>query len=160
MTKEKAAECINKELKTIFFDTQTEIQWMNNDNLLALTNNIMRKYNILPNDMQLNLNKAKKSAANSFTNLMQTFFKNKYGKVEDDSSAKLIMNLTGDLSGIILKNASAIKVAEMKNMTKMSMKEFLKQARNPNMNKTNSQDYLTYQLKQSKALMPVKPEAA
>ena len=72
MTKEAAVEIMEKELNKFFFDNNTKIELMTNDSMLKLTSNIMRKYNIFPSDTQLNFEKAKKSAKNSFRSFVQS----------------------------------------------------------------------------------------
>jgi predicted unusual protein kinase regulating ubiquinone biosynthesis (AarF/ABC1/UbiB family) len=155
LTKEKAAQSIEKELKKIFFDTETQLDSMSNDNLLALTNNIMRKYNVIPNDSQLNLNKAKKSAENSLKQLQYSFFDKKLSNMDVDegnpisivAASASMVKTSSDLKN---KKKFAVKLQEIKNLLHLSPKEALKQMFNPNMHKTNSPEYLTYKLKQGR----------
>ena len=72
MTKEAAVEIMEKELNKFFFDNNTKIELMTNDSMLKLTSNIMREHNIFPSDTQLNFEKAKKSAKNSFRSFVQS----------------------------------------------------------------------------------------
>ena len=149
MTKEKAVEIMEKELNKFFFDNETKIELMTNDSLLQLTSNIMRKYNIFPSDTQLNFEKAKKSARNSFISFVQSFFTKKYSGVDGDSkleSGIAAVKLTKDLSEMLSKYTIAEKLQDMKNLGQISYKELLRQ--NKNMLKTNSEDYITYKFKQ------------
>ena len=77
LSKEEALVKVEKDLKTFFFDNKTKINSMNMDTFYALSDNILRKYNIIPNNTQLNLNKAKISAKNSFEDLVESFFEKK-----------------------------------------------------------------------------------
>lgn len=162
MTQEEAVKLVEQDLKTIFFDAKTKINLMNTDELLKLTNNVLRKHDIIPNDSQLNLNKAKKSAMNSLEGLVESFFTKKYASlISSDTTGQMLQktNLAKDISLFIGKLLSANALQETKNMSQMSLKEIINKFKNPNMLKTNSEDYLTYKLKQdikldSEAEMP------
>jgi uncharacterized protein YaaR (DUF327 family) len=106
----------------------------------------MRKYDIIPNDSQLNLNKAQKSSMTSL-NLLGDSLMRTLTNADDEAT---IASMLKSIGGIGLKYLNASKTQETKNLFKMSPKEFIKQHINPNMNKTNSQKYLTYNLKQAK----------
>lgn len=152
-SKEEALKLVEKDLKTCFFDNKTKIETMNMDTFYALSDNILRKYNIIPNNTQLNLNKAKISAKNSFEDLVESFFEKKYGDKNwnDSSKAEMvaaITNATKDMAEIGIKLQSANTIQETKNLTQMSTKEAMNFLRNKNMLKTNSEEYLTYKMKQ------------
>ncbi len=152
MTKEEAVMNFEKELKTIFFDSKTNIQTMNNDTFLGLSNNIMRKYGIIANDTQLNLNKAKKSAFNSFEDLIDGFFGKKFENVDQENkleAAAAIASATKDAAILGTKYVKEQKMQELKNLFKMPFKEMIRSFKNPNNLKTNSEDYLTYKIKQA-----------
>lgn len=154
LTKEKAAELVENDLKKIFFDNQTKIQSMNMDTFYVLSENILRKYNIIPNNTQLNLNKAKISAQNSFKNLFNSFFEKKYGDKNWSTTSKAemaaaISRALADGAEIGIKMTSAQTMQESKNLFQMSWKEAIKFLRNKNMLKTNSEEYLTYKMKQN-----------
>ncbi|MDR1167752.1 MAG: hypothetical protein LBK53_02530 [Heliobacteriaceae bacterium] len=167
MTPKKAAEHIEKELRATFFNSEISLDKMNNESLLKLTNNIMKKYNIIPSDTQLNLSQAQKSTFNSFKVLIESFINKKtYGKdiptgfsLTKDAAGMMVnldiptrISLVKDAAVMMVKYKNAVNMQEMKNLFKMSPKEFIKQRRNSNMNKTNSQDYLIYKLKQDMSL--------
>ena len=149
MTKEAAVEIMEKELNKFFFDNNTKIELMTNDSMLKLTSNIMRKYNIFPSDTQLNFEKAKKSAKNSFLSFVQSFFQNKYSNYDLDSKvdgAIAAAKIAKDGGEMLYKYALAGKLQDMRNLGQIGFKELLRQ--NKNMLKTNSEDYLVYKFKQ------------
>ena len=149
MTKEAAVEIMEKELNKFFFDNNTKIELMTNDSMLKLTSNIMRKYNIFPSDTQLNFEKAKKSAMNSFKSFLQSFFQKKYSGIDDDSKVEVgitAAKLTKDAGEMLYKYVLAGKLQDMRNLGQIGFKELLRQ--NKNMLKTNSEDYLVYKFKQ------------
>ena len=136
---------------------------MNMDTFFALSDNILRKYNIIPNNTQLNLNKAKVSAKNSFEDLFESFFEKKYGDKnwEDSSKAEMVTAITSaakDMAEIGIKLQSANTIQETKNLTQMSAKEAMNFLRNKNMLKTNSEEYLTYKMKQNMPGPEIKEE--
>jgi len=51
---------------------------------------------------------------------------------------------------LVAKYSSAQATQEGLNLSKMSLREIINKFRNPNMLKTNSEDYLTYIFKQNK----------
>lgn len=157
LTKETAQQKIETDLKKYFFDNETKIDSMNIDSFYTLTDNILRKYNIIPNNTQLNLNKAKTSAANSFEDLMQSFFSKKYGDLDESKMSKTELGKTiaqgiADMAEITSKLGISKTTQETKNLFQMSWKEALNFLKNPNNLKTNSEDYLTYEMKQNMPL--------
>lgn len=163
LSKEEAIQKVEKELKTFFFDNKTKINSMNMDTFFALSDNILRKYNIIPNNTQLNLNKAKVSAKNSFEDLLKSFFEKKYGDKnwEDSSKAEMAAAITSaakDMAEIEIKLQSANTIQESKNLLRMSWKEAMNFLRNKNMLKTNSEEYLTYKMKQNMRGPEIKEE--
>lgn len=163
LSKEEAFKKVENDLRTFFFDNKTKINSMNMDTFYALSDNILRKYNIIPNNTQLNLNKAKISAKNSFEDLFESFFDKKYGDKNwnDSSKAEMvaaITNATKDLAEIGIKLQAANTIQETKNLTQMSTKEAMNFLRNKNMLKTNSEEYLTYKMKQDMPGPEIKEE--
>ena len=153
MTKADALSKVETDLKTFFFDTETKIPSMNIDSFYAISDNILRKYSIIPNNTQLNLNTAKISAKNSFNDLTKSFFSKKYGdKDMDDASmienAGTVTSLLKDAAALGAKLVTAQQWQETKNLFQMSFKEAWQHLRNPNKLKTNSEDYLTFEMKQ------------
>lgn len=160
LTNEKATELVTKDLKQIFFDTETKINSMNIDETMSLFSNVLRKYDIISNDTQLNLNKAKKSANNSLEHLADSFFNKKYGDldIEDMSKieqAKIGAKLTKDAASLGAKFMQIKILQETKNLLKMSPKEIFNSWKNLKMLKTNSEEHLIYKLKQD---MPTSSE--
>lgn len=163
LSKEEALVKVEKDLKTFFFDNKTKINSMNMDTFYALSDNILRKYNIIPNNTQLNLNKAKISAKNSFEDLVESFFEKKYGDKnwDDSSKAEMVAAITSaakDMAEIGIKLQSANTIQETKNLTQMTTKEAINFLRNKNMLKTNSEEYLTYKMKQNMPGPKIKEE--
>ncbi len=163
LSKEEALTKVENDLRTFFFDNKTKINSMNMDTFYALSDNILRKYNIIPNNTQLNLNKAKISARNSFEDLVESFFEKKYGDKNWDDSSKAemvaaITNATKDMAEIGIKLQSANTIQETKNLTQMPTKEAMNFLRNKNMLKTNSEEYLTYKMKQNMPGPEIKEE--
>lgn len=154
LTKETAQQKVEADLKKYFFDSETKIESMNIDSFYTLTDNILRKYNIIPNNTQLNLNKAKTSARNSFEDLVNSFFKKKYGdldgsKMSKSEQTKVMAQGLADMAEIFGKLGIAQTTQETKNLFQMSWKEALRFLRNPNNLKTNSEDFLTFEIKQN-----------
>lgn len=150
MTKEAAVEIMEKELNKFFFDNETQLDLMTNNSLLELTSNIMRKYDILPSNTQLNFEKAKKSASKSFKSFVQSFFSKKYANADFGSSTfdavKIGSKLMKDVSEMLYRYKMAEKLQDMKNLSQIGYRETFR--RNPNMLKTNNEDHLVYKFKQ------------
>lgn len=86
---------------------------------------------------------------------MQSFFSKKYGDIEGDSKAEVLSNIARLVKdGIQLQSKlhTSQAMQESKNLFQMSIGEAVNFLRNPNMNKTNSTEYLTYRLKQDMPL--------
>lgn len=150
MSQEKAFSLVEQDLRKIFFDGKTKCGIMDMDNLLKLTNNILREHDIIPNDTQLNLNKANISAQNSLFGLVDTFARKKYADInKKKNSKKVALTLTKDVGLIAAKFLQANKLQESKNLFQMSPTEIIKMYRNPNNIRTNSEEYLTFEFKQS-----------
>lgn len=152
LTRAKALELVEKDLKEIFFDSKTKINSMNAEEVLRLANNILRKHRIIPNDTQLNLNKAKISAKNSLEGLADSFFGKKLAEMVGIKSKKEAViesaKVTKDLGLLIGKSQASNTKQEYFNLFRMSLKEAYRKFRNPNMLPTNSEEYLTYAFKQ------------
>lgn len=148
MTKDKARETVEKELRKVFFDTESELKYMNNDSVLALTANIMKKHNIIPASTQLNLERAKHHAKLSLNEILESFMETKYSKLNENDKAKAVLMISKDLASWGKRFITAKKVQEAKNMTQYPLSQIIKSKNNPNMLKTNSEDYLTYKFKQ------------
>ncbi len=149
LSKEQAAKQIEADLRKYFFDSETQIEQMTTGKFLTLASNITRKYNIIMSDTQLNLNKAKISAANSFDELGETLCNNIISKRQKDGKMGLAVGdiVTSELK-VGAKYLTATQAQEQKNLLQMSFKEALNFLFNRNMLKTNSEEHLTYKLKQ------------
>lgn len=149
MSKEDAVKKISEELKKCFFDDKTKLDIINNDSVLTLTSNIMRKYNIIPSDTQLNLNKAKRSADNSLYNMLDTLASISMKDIDGGKSAMSAMGGLMKDALILKKQYNKMKsIQEKLNLKELPLAEQVKYKKNPNILETNSEDYLTYKLKQ------------
>lgn len=155
MKQENAVKLVEQDLKTIFFNSKTKISSMNADELFRLTNNVLRKHDIIPNDLQLNLNKAKKSATNSLKGLIQSFFGKKYANLDNNdfnNKSEKVLKISNAVKDGMLLMEKLLRTQtwqETKNLSKMSLKEIINYFRNPNMLKTNSEEHFTYKFKQN-----------
>lgn len=152
LTKEKAVENVGNCLHDIFFDNKTKLDSMNIDTLFALTSNILRKYNIVPNETQVHITKAKTSADTSFIELLESFFKKKYFTEDSGNSSK---NKAGkqieavkDFFLLWGKYEKSKATQGYLNLLQMSPEEAVKTLRNKNMIPTNGLEHLTYEFKQ------------
>ena len=138
---------MEKELNRIFFDSTTKINPQTNQSVLDLTANIMRKHNILPSNTQLNYEKAKTSAGKSFEAFGNTWLEKMAADLEksEKPNPKDIAKVSAALTDVGVKFIASVKSQEMKNLLQLGLKGLKP---NPNMIKTNSEDYLTYQFKQ------------
>ena len=157
MTKEQALEKVVKELETCFFDNKTKIEMLDDEKVLTLTDNIMQKYDIIPSSTQLNLNKSRTSARNSLDDLKNAITSMDMIDVvaEFKDGNKIKGTAKGSMKGLetIAKNKvynGMVKAQEKQNLKQLSKTEQLKQKNNPNAPKTNSEEYITYKLKQFK----------
>ena len=113
----------------------------------------MRKHGITPVDTQLSLNKARQSANNSLEELyksMSYFYIRDF--IEKGGSKADLMNMLlkvgKDVGLLQVKYSQMQSVQEKLNLKHLSLEQRLKHKKNPNMLKTNSEEYLTYHLKQ------------
>lgn len=150
LTEEQAQKLVNDDLKDIFFNPSTKLGKLNTSSFAILTNNILKKYKIISNDVQFNLNKAKKAAYTSFNELGETFFSKKYSNTEKNE--KNMTNALVELADIGAKYAGAIKMQELKNLVHMSNTDKMKSLFNKTAPKENSEEKLIYSLKQYKLL--------
>ena len=150
MTREKAQELFQNELKKAFFDNETAIKKMTTDNFLDMSKNILKKHNIIMSDTQLNYNKAKDFANKSFNDIIDSFMRSiEENMLEESGSAEKISAIT-DFFNITGSYVSKSAIEEIKNLLRMSPKELKNYFFNKNNLKGNDLDYLTYVLKQSK----------
>ncbi len=158
LPKDKAREILINELRTAFFDTETKIPVLTNDSLLQLTDNIMKKYGIIPSSVQGSLLKAKKSSSNSLLELYKSYFnkfEDKFNNIDDATNsqkmaaaAKIIAELTKDITGLKTRNTINNMLQERANLLKMPLADRLRLKRSANAPKPNSKEALTYFLKQ------------
>lgn len=155
---EEAVKAVTKDMKQIFFDNKTKINPMSVDEFYNLFNNVSRKYNIIPNNTQLNMEKAKKSANNSFEDLVNNFFQKKVsdldpnGGLKNASKAKQLKQgakLMGEAALVGNKYIMTKSAQEANNLFKMSPKQAWNHFFNKNNLKSNSEEYLTYKFKQN-----------
>ena len=153
MDKSVALEKIENELRACFFDNSTKLEHMNDERILALTDNIMQKYDIIPSSSQLNLHKSRTSAKNSLEDLQQAIMgfdfvdvlghDSKTGKIFEGGKKGLEYIAKGKrYDGMVAKQ-------ESENLKQLTKKQRLMHKNNPNAPKQNSEEYLTYWLKQN-----------
>lgn len=148
MSESKAIELISEDLKKCFFDLETKIDKMTLDSVLDLSSNIMREHNIIPSDTQLNLNKARKSAENSLKELETALRTSRFKDIGTTNVAGAVNDSFG-LSSMYKKEQARQEKANLKQMSLGQKRKF---KNNPNMLKNNSEEYLTYKLKQEKII--------
>ena len=153
-TKEEATKIIEEQLKKSFTDTTTPLDIMTTDNLLKLTSNIMKKHNIVPNDTQLNLNKAIQSANNSYDALVKGIFDSNLGNGQ--ALGMLFGYGEGAKSGSFLKQLkkNMEKTQEKENLRNMSLTEKRHQKKLDGNLNPNQVEYHIYRLKQGLAEKP------
>lgn len=150
MTAEKAAELVEKDLKKIFFDNSTKLNYMQTDSMLNLSDNVLRKHNILPASTQSDLEKAKHAASQSFVAVRDALGELKFGEMMYDDSNEVLWRAKAlkEIANWNYLMSKAQKTNDAKNLTQLSIRDIINARRNPNMLKTNSEDYLTYNIKQ------------
>ncbi|MCQ2754920.1 MAG: AarF/UbiB family protein, partial [bacterium] len=162
MTKEQATTIISDKLKQVFFDTSTSCEKITNESLINLTTNIMREHGIIPADTALNLNKARTSANNSLAGLYDSMGRLYASDILSEcfSSGADPMTVARKLMGTLTEAAKDVLVLKRKNTAMQAAQEKFnlknmtadlrkKYKHNPNNLATNSEDLLTYELKQS-----------
>lgn len=150
-TKEEATKIITEELNKCFFGTELRLSKVTNESLLQLTSNIMRKHGIIPNDTQMTLQKARKSADNSrseLSNSLLWILLKDIKRISIPEFTKLIAKVAKESIIFEKKYKNMQAFQEKLNLKELSLAEQLKHKKNPNMLKTNSEDHLTYKLKQ------------
>ena len=152
MDKNGAVDKVMNEFKACFFDNSTKLEQMNDEKILALADNIMQKYDIIPSSSQLNLHKSRTSAKNSLEDLKDAIMGFDVIDVMGHDS-KTGKALAGGKKGLehLAKNKiydSMVARQEKENLKQLTPMQKLKQKNNPNAPKANSEEYLTYWLKQ------------
>lgn len=152
LTKEQAVEKISAELRKCFFDNETALDKVNTNSLYSMVSNIMKKYNIMPSSNQLNLDKARTSADKSFNAMMEIWFEQQGNKLEQKTSTAgqvgAGVNMLKDYLMLQRKYKNMQSAQEKRNLLQLSPQDAIKYKKNPNLLKTNDEDYLTYKLKQ------------
>ena len=152
MDKKGAVEKVEQELKACFFDNLTKLEQMNDEKILALTDNIMQKYEIISSSSQLNLHKSRTSAKKSLDALEKAIRSFDFIDVMGHDS-KTGKALSGGKKGLehLAKNKlydTMVAKQEKENLKQLTPMQKLRQKNNPNAPKANSEEYLTYWLKQ------------
>ena len=157
MTEKEALEKVSNELKKCFFDSETKLGQVNDESVLTITDNIMQKFNIIPNSTQLNLNKSRTSARNSLSALKNAIAAldsiDVLAEFADGKKVKSGLKGGKKVTEHLIKNKiynGMISAQEKQNLRQLSKAEQRKQKHNPSAPKTNSEDYITYKLKQYK----------
>lgn len=152
LTKEQAKEKIIQELKQRFHDNTTELGLITNDRMFEMVTGIMKKHKIIPASDQLNLEKAKTSAHQSYMELKYMWY-NKTGEKLNKTNSKLgaatkAASAFKDMIKVENLYNKAQKKQQQLNLLQLSPVERLRYEKNPNLPATNSEEYLTYKLKQ------------
>ena len=151
MKQEEAIQKLTEELNKCFFDNKTELGRVTNESLLTMTSNIMQKYHIIPNNTQLNFNKAVQSADNSRKELFKALIMLKLKDIKNPLELTAFIAGVGKDTLVADKSYKAMQAVQEKfNLRQMTLAQRAKQLKNPNMKAENSEDYLTYKLKQWK----------
>lgn len=149
------AEAENKlvdDLTKIFFDDKTKLEKLNDEKILALTNQIMQKHGIIPGSSQLNLNKSRTSARNSLQELESSIMS--FDMIDilghESTSAKVLSGSQKGLEHLARSKAydGMVSNQERQNLKQLTPLQRAKQKKNPNAPKKNSEEYITYKLKQ------------
>lgn len=151
LTKEKAKEKISAELEKCFFDNKTALEEVNTSSLYSMVANMMKKYNIMPSSNQLNLDKARTSANESFDSLMEIWFNQHDQKLQQTSGMSQVGAGALMLKDFLMlqRQYKSMKAKQEKmNLLQLSPKDAIKYKRNPNLLPTNDENYLIYKLKQ------------
>ena len=156
-TKEEAKKLIVDELNKLFFDNKTQLEGhMYEAKVLGITDNIMQKLQIIPGSTQLNLNKTRTSATMSLEQI-----KDALQEIESIKVGEAIMNGNKVTAGIegskmiakgMIRNKAyeaAISAQEKANLKGLTAEQVRKIKNNPTALKTNSEEYITYKLKQN-----------
>lgn len=153
MTEKEAEEKITAELKKLFFDKETKLNLLNGERVLAITDNIMQKYDIIPNSTQMNLTKSRTSAQNALTNLKFSLgWFDAIDAIGKETKTKMALSGAGKVANLIGREKAydvMVSRQENANMKQLSIAQRMKQKNNPNMPSKNSEEYITYKLKQS-----------
>ena len=159
LSKEVAREKIANELKTAFFDKETNIGHITNDNILAITDGIMQKLNIIPADTQGNLMKSKTSATQSMQEFQSAFLEaifKKFSKYDDITKENIasatvdVLKASGKMEKTTLRQPIKQKLQENANLAQLSAADRVKLKQSKTTPKKNSEDFLTFELKQNK----------
>ena len=151
MKQEEAIQKLTEELNKCFFDNKTELGRVTNESLLTMTSNIMQKYHIIPNNTQLNFNKAVQSADNSRKELFKALIMLKLKDIKNPLELTAFIAGVGKDTLVADKSYKAMQAVQEKfNLRQMTLAQRAKQLKNLNMKAENSEDYLTYKLKQWK----------
>ena len=113
--------------------------------------NMMKKYNIMPSSNQLNLDKARTSANESFDSLMEIWFRQQDQKLQQTSGISQVGAGAVMLKDFLMlqRQYKSMKAKQEKlNLLQLSPKDAVKYKRNPNLLSTNDENYLIYKLKQ------------
>lgn len=155
-TEAQMAEIMEKELHDLFLDDKTYIGKLDNEKLLSISSNIMRKHGVLPSDTQLNLTKARQSANNSRDALLDDFGYLLLKDYDFNSGGDILKAVTKAGAEVLsMKNQydKMISAQEKQNLLQMTQEQIKKHKKNPNMPAKNSEDYLFYRLKRSKKIL-------
>ncbi len=133
------------------------LEKVNTSNLYSMVANMMKKHNIMPSSNQLNLDKARTSANESFNSLLEIWFRQQNEKINQREGVSQVGAGVAMLKDYLMlqrqfKNMQAKQ--EKLNLLQLSPQEAIKYRKNPNLLPTNDENYLTYKLKQKMMRYP------
>ncbi|MBQ3310986.1 hypothetical protein IJG72_02810 [bacterium] len=144
-TKEAATKIVEEELKRYFTSPDKPLEVMTTGSVIELSYNIMKKNGIIPNDIQLTLNKAIQSASNSYNALTSGLYKSRTTNV----------NLLGgnqeavqDLSHIFDTKRFLERAQEKENLANLSVEDRRKLRSSEGNLRPNQLEYHIFKLKQ------------
>ena len=153
-TKEEAKKLIVDELKKLFFDNKTQLDGhLYEAKVLGITDNIMQKHQIIPGTTQLNLNKTRKSATTSLEQIKQAIQEIENIKINSaKNDTEFVLEATKNTAKNMARKKAyeaVISAQEKANLKGLTAEQVRKIKNNPTALQTNSEEYITYKLKQN-----------
>lgn len=152
LTREEAAKKIEAELRKCFFDETVQLSHMNDSVIFDLTDGIMQKFDIVPSSTQTSLKRCRNSAMESYANLVSSianfgfvdaFSKDKSGSQKALSGTMAVLENVGNEKIF----EEMIKKQEKDNLSQLP-KHYRQMQKSDKAPAKNSEDYITYKLKQ------------
>jgi len=156
-TKEQVRQILTDELNALFFGNKIQLGGtMNEASVLALTDGIMQKHQIIPGSTQLNLCKTRHSAGGSLEQIASSLKEIEQIKLSNDlaeaSLANAVLKGGKHKAKQIARNKAyeaMIAAQEKANLLKLTSEQAHRIQSNPTALETSSEKYVTYKLKQN-----------